>query len=331
MTPAFGLVLAGGTLYFLSVGIVSPVLPVFVSKDRHGANLVVGLVVGAFALAAVVARPLAGRLCGSLGTRTMMVLGALIASASTAAYGQCPDNRWLFGARLVTGLGEGFFFTGVTTLVADLAPSARRGAALSLLSVTVFLGTGVGPLVSVPLANVLGASWTFAIAGAAGTVAAGVCRLCPDTGRHAQRTALVNRKAFGPGLAMAMNSIGSAGFFVYVPLYAARVHASVQLTFALYAVIILSVRIFGAALPDRLGAAQCGMSATVLDALGLFVVTATGTCAGLYVGAALLALGGALLYPALITLTLGRSQVDERASASEHSPPPSTSAKGSAG
>jgi MFS family permease len=318
MTRPFAVVIVAGTLYFLSVGVVAPVLPVFVSSDLHGGNLAVGLVVGAFAIAAVVARPTAGRLCTRFGARSLIASGAAVAAVSIAAYGLCDNHVELFALRLATGVGEGFFFTGATTLVADLAPANRRGAALSLFSVTVFLGAGVGPLLGVPFADSVGAPWTFVVAGCIGAASAVACLFTVDVSpRRAvddERLALVNRKAVGPGLAMALNCMGAAGFFAYIPLYAKDVDASVQTVFVIYAVIILGIRIGAAGLPDRLGPAVCGVYASVLDAAGLLVVAAFGSSAGLYVGAALFAVGTALLYPALMALTLSRGAAAERSS-----------------
>jgi MFS family permease len=307
-----------GTLYFLSVGVVVPVLPVFVSGPLGGGDLAVGLVVGAFAIAAVVARPVAGRLHAKYGTRALMASGAALAAASAGLYGLCDHTGELFLLRLVTGVGEGFFFTGATTHVTDLAPDHRRGSALSLFSVTVFLGTGVGPLLGVPLSRSVGAPWTFVVAAGIGGAASIACLFTTDLSLQQPlvgvRPAFVNRHALGPGLAMALNCMGSAGFFAYVPLYARDVHASVQLVFVIYSAVILSIRVGASNLPDRLGPATCGVAATVLDAAGMLTVAVVASSAGLYVGTALFALGGALLYPALMALTLTRGQPEERAS-----------------
>ncbi len=310
-------VLVGATLYFLNVGIVVPLLPIFAVSSLHANNLLVGLAVGAPALAALVARPFSGGLGNVIGRRRLMIGGALLAGLSTLAYGLSDHMAVLIGLRLLTGAGEGAFFTGALTLVADLAAPARRGAAISLLSVTVFLGAGIGPIIGVPVADHLGSTTTFAVAGLVGIMAAVVCSRTgnPDTSLYAGvRQARLNSKAFAPGAAMALSNMGMAGFFAFVPLYALDVRTPVQLVFLVYAVVVLGIRLCGASIPDRLGPARCGVAASVLDAAGLLIVAASGTRVGLLAGVAVFAVGTALLYPALLSLALTAGTPAERSS-----------------
>jgi MFS family permease len=50
--------------------------------------------------------------------------------------------------RLLTGAGEAFFFVGAVTAAMDLAPAQRRGEAMSLASLALYVGIGLGPLLS---------------------------------------------------------------------------------------------------------------------------------------------------------------------------------------
>src|SRR4051794_36432485 len=60
---------------FLAVGAVLPVLPRYVRGPIGAGDLAVGVVVGAFAFAAVVSRPWAGRLADVRGRRPVVVAG----------------------------------------------------------------------------------------------------------------------------------------------------------------------------------------------------------------------------------------------------------------
>jgi MFS family permease len=62
LTPRFVTVVASGLAYFLSLGMLLPVVPLYVSGPLGGGDLAVGVVVGGFAAGAVLVRPLAGRL-----------------------------------------------------------------------------------------------------------------------------------------------------------------------------------------------------------------------------------------------------------------------------
>ena len=75
-----------------------------------------------------------------MGRRVLIVGGALIVAASTACYGLVHALWWLVVMRIVTGFGEAGFFVGAATMITDLAPSDRRGEAVSYWSVAVYGG-----------------------------------------------------------------------------------------------------------------------------------------------------------------------------------------------
>ena len=87
-----------------------------------------------------------------------------------------------------------------------------------------------------------------------------------------------------------------------------------QYVFLLYAGIVLTVRLLGARLPDRLGALRSGSIATVFIAMGLGIVALVPTPAGLYGGTVVLAVGMALQYPALMAMAVNRATDEDRAS-----------------
>src|SRR6476646_12055404 len=73
-------------LAFLAIGAALPVLPGYVRGPLHGSDLAVGIVVGAFAITAVICRPLAGREADRRGRRVVLVAGALAMAIGGALY-----------------------------------------------------------------------------------------------------------------------------------------------------------------------------------------------------------------------------------------------------
>jgi MFS family permease len=71
-------VFGAALLAFLAIGAALPVLPAYVRGPLHAGDVSVGIVVGAFALTAVVCRPLAGRQADEHGRRLVLVVGALV-------------------------------------------------------------------------------------------------------------------------------------------------------------------------------------------------------------------------------------------------------------
>ena len=118
-----------------------------------------------------------------------------------------------------------------------------------------------------------------------------------------------------PGTVLATSVWGLAGFNSFVPLYAREVGLSgSRLVFVVFSVIVLSIRSFGATIPDRLGPARTARSALVASAIGLAFMGLVGSPTGVFVGAAIFAIGQALAFPALMTIAVSGAPVAERGS-----------------
>ena len=69
VTKPFVAVTAATGAFFVYVGMLVPLLPTFIEDELGAGELGVGLSISAFALAAIVARPLIGRLVERFGRR----------------------------------------------------------------------------------------------------------------------------------------------------------------------------------------------------------------------------------------------------------------------
>lgn len=144
-TRAFVTVVAAGLAYFLSLGMLLPVVPRYVDGPLDGSELAVGVVVGGFAAGAVAIRPLAGRLGDRRGRRILVVAGALIVAVAVLGHHLAQGIVPMFLVRVLGGFGEAAFFVGAGTMVTDLAPLSRRGEAISYWSIAVYGGLAFGP------------------------------------------------------------------------------------------------------------------------------------------------------------------------------------------
>ena len=319
-TRAFVLAFGSSLCFFLGIGMVIPVLPVYVTHQLGGNSLTVGIVVGIFSASAVLARPASGHLGNRYGRRIVMVVGSAIVAVSLALYGAAPGILVLVLLRLVTGVGEGAYFTGSSTLVADMAPPERRAQTLSYFSVALFTGLGVGPLLGQAMYRTHGPGVAFALAGSWGVIGSLLATRVPDPPvpvHHEERPAhLFNRTAIGPGAVLTLGIMGITAFQAFTPLYVIRLHmAGPQYVFLTYSAVVLVTRIVAASAADRAGVIPIASFATSAIVAGLGTMAAWGTPAGLYVGTALFGVGIALQYPALLALVVNRAQPHERAAA----------------
>jgi MFS family permease len=323
LTPRFVLVVVVGLAYFLSVGMLLPTLPLFVTDRLGGGNVSVGIVVGAFAAGAVLLRPLAGRFGDRAGRRLLIIGGALLVGVAVSAYHLTTALPLLVGARVLGGAGEAAFFVGAGTMITDLAPEDRRGEAISYWSVAVYGGLAFGPSIGQLVLGTdrFGAVWTataaFAFAAAFGALFIRETLVPAGEADHDRPPApLVHRAALAPGVVLFLGMLGLAGFTEFLPLYVKEIGmADSKVVFFVYGGFVLLVRLIGARIPDTVGPLRAAVGATVGVAAGMGVIALFPHPAGLYAGTIVLAMGMSLLYPAILTLALTGVPEHERGSA----------------
>jgi len=317
VTARFTVVVGAGLAYFMALGMLIPVVPNYVEDVLGGGSIGVGMAVGSLFVGAVVLRPYTGRLGDRFGRRVLIILGAAVVAGSTLLYGVVESLPYLVAMRAVTGIGEAAFFVGAATMITDLAPEERRGEAISYWSIAVYGGLAFGPAFG---DFVLGEdrfqlAWLVSAGLAAlAAVLALTTRDIPRAAHEEGPTHLLHRAALGPGLVLFLGLIGLAGFTAFVPLYVEDLDMGSDGVFLLYGVLVLVVRIFGARLPDTLGARRAASVALAFSTLGLVVIAIFGSAPGLLGGTVVFAAGMSLLYPALLLLALTGIPDNERAS-----------------
>jgi MFS family permease len=318
LTPRFLLVTAAALAYFVAIGMLLPVVPQYVRRALDGNDLAVGIAVGAFAVGAIALRPIAGRVGDRYGRRVLLISGSAVVAVSIAGYAPIDALPVLVGLRLLTGVGEAFFFVGAGTMAADLAPEHRRGEAISYWSVAIYGGLAFGPVLGeVVLSHDYDAVWivSAALALVAMLLSFGTRDVYVGEPKPNEENALLHRAALAPGSILFLGLIGVTAFTAFMPLYVRQVglHDSRYL-FLEYGVLVLIIRLIGARLPDSLGARRAGSAALLGIVAGMMVIALFRETTGLIIGTAIFACGMSLLYPALLLLALTGTRQHERAS-----------------
>ncbi len=139
--------LAGTTfLLWLGAGAILPLLPEYL---RHGgaSDAVVGLVMAAYFVAALVSQYPAGRLADRVGRRRVLLGGLGCYAAGSAAFlapfGPVADIAW----RALQGAGAGAAEVAALAMVSGAVPLERRGRAFGSIYAGQLGGMAVGPLV----------------------------------------------------------------------------------------------------------------------------------------------------------------------------------------
>ena len=317
ITPTFLALAAASLAYFTADGILLPALPLYVTGPLGDGNVAVGLSVGAFSISAFLLRPWAGRLADRRGRRLLVLSGAAVFVVSVVGYLAAASTPMLVGLRLLTGVGEALFFVGAFAAIADLAPPERRGEAMSLFSLSLYVGIGVGPFLGEALLSAAGFGAAWFGAAALGTVALvlgfRLPALRPPAGNRPHR--LVDPRGVLPGIVMLASIWGMAGFLAFVPIYALDVGmAASGPVLGLFAGVVVAVRSIGARIPDRLGHGRAIRIALAASAAGLVVIGTVHSPGGLLAGAVVFGLGIALFTPSLMALAVDGIPPAERGS-----------------
>ena len=143
-------------------GVRNSLVPLYVTEElgRTVAWAGAGLLAGSLAQAVGLLR--SGRLADTWGRRPTLVLGAALATASTAVL-VLPPALWIFLASMaVFGLAASFLASVPAALVADVSP-ARGGRVVAVFQMSADLGAIVGPLAAGWLTDAISYQAAFAL------------------------------------------------------------------------------------------------------------------------------------------------------------------------
>jgi len=316
-TPAFVTVATVSLVYFLGLGVLLPVLPRYVHGPLRGGTFEVGLVFGSFSVTALLLRPWVGRLGDERGRRLLIVAGTAVFGLSVLGYAVALSIPTMILMRLLAGAGEALFFVGAASAVADIAPVERRGEAVSLFSLTLWAGLGIGPFIGEAL---LGQDrfmivWlvTAGLMAVTLVLAWRIPGTRPEEATVGDARRLIHPAAVMPGVVLLASVWGYAGYVSLVTLYALELGLQgSRLLFGLFSAVVLMVRSLGARIPDRFGAGLTARAALIGSMIGLTTIAVVRSPFGLFTGTVVFALGQALAFPALMTLAVNAAPPPER-------------------
>jgi len=280
----------------------------------------IGLILGAFGIASLIGRPLAGSLSDSLGSKPVILFGT--ASLLVGAVG-VTQTAWppaLFGLRILQAAGYVAFTTASTALIAQLAPVARRGAAIALFGAAANVSITLTPAAvsaGLGLLTLQGAFWLCGgLALLAGVV---VWTAIPqETGEQRRRLSILETLTPPAPLRTAMLTTAIFGvsfgsFFAFLPLLAERRGLEpAGLAFTVYGGSIILTRLLTANLLDRPNRAQVLAPSLLVTAVGLTGFAFADNMPLLLASAAVMAAGSGIAHPALIALCVDRMPDTER-------------------
>lgn len=146
-----------------SMGIVTPVLPLYANDFGVGAAMV-GMVVSAFGLARLIINLPAGQLSERFGRRNLIVAGTFLTTLGVFMCGVANSFPELVAYRFISGLGSGTFTTAAMVYITDITTSQNRARSMSMFQGSLLLGTSIGPAIGGFTAEMMGFRAPFFLA-----------------------------------------------------------------------------------------------------------------------------------------------------------------------
>lgn len=315
--------LCGATLFeFICMGIYLSALPLFVTDELGGSRAGVGLTMGAFSVAAVLLRPLVGQGLDSRGRRPFLLAAPVILIVTSVAFAAVGSLAAAVALRLVQGTAGACFYTAAATVATDLAPAEKRADYLARFSLFLYGGFAIGPSLGEALVR-RGYDWAWLAAGGAGLVALAFTAFVRDTTPPAEagvvgggRRRFLHPAAIGPGVVILTAATGYTAITGFSALYARAIGMSSSGAFyATFALTILGVRLVAGRLADRHGRVTVALPGMVLAVSGLLLLALQPPPGIALVGVGGFGAGFALVFPALMALTVDRVPDSERGAA----------------
>ena len=320
---AFAAVFAASLVFFTGGGVVLPIAPRFAEGPIGADAIGFGIAIGIWSFASLAVRPIVGWSADHYGRRPLLVIGALLTVLALALHLVATSLPLFIGARAILGVAEAAFLVAALAATGDLAPSGRTGEALSLVSLSLYIGLVVGPVLGEAVLGAAGYAGVWIVAGALAAVAAGLAWLVPETRPTARpdgagtrrRGPILHPAGLLPGVIILCGLWGMAAFLTFLPLHATALGlGGAGPALAVFGAVVIAVRLFGAKLPDRVGAVPLTATALGFTAVGSAIIALVGGLPGLLVGSAVLGVGVAMTMPAVLTLAISRAPATERGS-----------------
>jgi MFS family permease len=165
MNRTLKLLIASDTLWLSGMGLVSPILAIYITDSLNGALTAVGIATAIFLIIRLILQLIFSKVFSAKHRYFMVVVGAFIISTVPFIYMFSTNIFHLYIAQVVYGIGAGLGFPAWFSLFASSLTKGREGFEWSVYTAFVAAGTGITAYFGSLLANKFGFNLIFFLAG----------------------------------------------------------------------------------------------------------------------------------------------------------------------
>ncbi len=304
-TKDFVMVSAINFFVFLAHFLLIVTIASFAVEAFQASTGMAGLVAGIFILGALVGRLGTGRFIEDIGSKKVLIVGAIFYIVTSALYFAAVSLSLLLLIRLLHGMAFGAVSTATGTIVAQIIPPGRRGEGIGFYSIGAILAVALGPFIGIFLIHYADFSMIFVFI----TLLAAVSFILSfavnkpvyekparDSAYRAGRFRLsdfLEVKAIPISIIILVVGFSYSGLLTFIPLYAKEIHLeqAASFYFLAYAVTVLISRPFSGRLMDLKGANYVVYPCLLLYAAGMLLFSQATLGMALLLAAVIIALG----------------------------------------
>lgn len=321
-TRSFTVICLATFFFYASFYLILPVMPLYVAA-MGATSFQIGLIIGLFAMMAMVLRPPTGWIIDTRGCRVVLVAGMAIFLLASLGYLIAHSVGAVLALRLFHGMGMGLFPTAATVVVAEVAPPARRGEAMGWFGIANSVGLILGPVVGMPIAAGAGFRTLFLVAGGVALMGLACIGMLPRIGRVPAQIARPPRPqdffspaAVLPSVLLLFLYVPYGTMLAFIPLVAAdRGLGNPGTFYTAFALAVLVIRSRAGHVSDRRGRPAVIIPGLLMAGVAFAILALTSGRIWVLVGAAIYGFGFGSVQPALMALTADRVPPEERGKA----------------
>lgn len=296
-------------LGYSAVGVPLSTLPVEVHSRLGYGTTVVGVIIGLSAAVTLLTRQLAGSVSDRRGPKFAVLLGLVTTALTGIAYlaSLHAPPGWgidlLAAGRVLLGLGDSLFTTGVMAWAVTRVGAEHAGEAMAWIGIAMYGALAVGAPVGAALGAWGGFGAVALCTSAMPLLAIPVAAMLPALpGAGASRASFLGvvRAIWAQGLGMVLASAGFGTIAAFLALdYADRGWSGAGLALTSFGVGYIMVRLLFGGLPDRFGGMRVALASLAVETIGLLLIAWAAQPAVALLGTAITGIGYSMVFPSL--------------------------------
>jgi MFS family permease len=294
-------------LQFLATGVALGSVPRYLRDELGASRALTGFATTIFFIAALAARPFVGRFLDRSGSRLLLIYPPVIMGVLVVSLHWANTPYVVAALRFIAGAVGACFYTAALSLTTELASPNEQTKAVARLSVAVYLGFIIGPLLAEQLLRSgfftvwIGAAACHAAAVVAARFVAMPSRPVRATQGVAKLT--IYRGAIAPGIALLTVAFAFSTVSAFTPDYAKNLNVAHPSTlFATFAASVLAIRLVSGRFADRRGPFAVAVPGIALGAVGLGVAALAPNALVGYLAMIIIGVGSGSSFPAITSI-----------------------------